>query len=67
MTATLKLSDKRPQTLPNCDGCGRFTSSPAPESVCVDAGESFVCFEWLICPRCVEPASRARAGKESDR
>ncbi len=40
-------------TLPNCDGCGRFTSDPTPVNNSWSGGAGmFVCSEQLLCPRC---------------
>ena len=43
---------KRYATLPNCDGCGRFTSNPEVRSECVGANGFIACYEQLLCKRC---------------
>lgn len=50
-------ASRRYATLPNCDGCGRFTSAPTLKSGCVHMGRA--CYELLLCPTC--------AAKEADR
>lgn len=41
-------------TLPNCDGCGRFTSNPDVKRWCEGRGDWHACHERLLCPKCAE-------------
>jgi hypothetical protein len=46
---------RRVAALPNCDGCGRFTSAPHIESFCTGGNNLVVheCHERFLCPACV--------------
>lgn len=48
----ITVSEKRCATLPNCDGCGRFTSNPEVDHWCIDGGDYHACYEELLCPTC---------------
>ena len=40
-------------TLPNCDGCGQFTSTPTVVDNSWHGGAGmYMCGELLLCPRC---------------
>ena len=45
---------RRYATLPNCDRCGRFTSTPTLKRGCVHMGRVICCYELLLCPSCCE-------------
>ena len=44
---------KRYPTLPNCDICGRFTSSPTEKAWFKGGNSGFdACYWLLLCPKC---------------
>ena len=44
-------------TLPNCDGCGQFTSTPTVVDNSWHGGAGmYMCGELLLCPRCAAKA-----------
>lgn len=49
-------SVRRPATLPNCDGCGRFTSKPTERTWCTGGNAEGIhaCYSELLCPKCAE-------------
>ena len=53
-------------TLPNCDGCGQFTSTPTVVDNSWHGGAGmYMCGELLLCPRCAAkrtPPDPATAG-----
>ena len=54
----------RVATLPNCDGCGRFTARPTRIDTSWSGGAGMhVCSELLLCPRCA--TNRAKEMKEA--
>lgn len=48
------IASRNYATLPNCDGCGRFTSNPDVKRWCEGQGDWHVCYERLLCPKCAE-------------
>ena len=57
MTIVVEPQGKRYPTLPNCDGCGRFTSTPSEVSGCNALGHLIACYLLLLCPKCAAKES----------